>query len=122
MDRSCRSGNEHQAESNLSQTVWSAIPSRIDIGADVQKPIPSTLCSSVCKEHKDDRGSSLLSAKMRKTCGDGKLSWESLQIAMKDVCRSFRKNQSTDTELKLILGKKFMGYAIGNFSDFERQK
>ena len=25
-------------------------------------------------------------------------------------------------ELESILGKKFMGYASGNFSDFERQK
>ena len=28
----------------------------------------------------------------------------------------------TKEELEPILGKKFMGYASGNFSDFERQK
>ena len=28
----------------------------------------------------------------------------------------------TEKELELILGKKFMGFASGNFSDFERQK
>ena len=30
--------------------------------------------------------------------------------------------ERTKEELELILGKKFMGYASGNFSDFERQK
>ena len=78
-----------ELEMNIRQSGTYRRPS----GADVQKPIPSALCSSGCKKHKDDRGSSLLSAKMRKTCGDVKLAWESLQTAMKDVCRSSRKNQ-----------------------------
>ena len=30
--------------------------------------------------------------------------------------------ERTEKELELILGKKFMGFASGNFSDFERQK
>ena len=30
--------------------------------------------------------------------------------------------ERTKEKLELILGKKFMGYASGNFSDFERQK
>ena len=30
--------------------------------------------------------------------------------------------ERTKEELESILGKKFMGYATGNFSDFERQK
>ena len=30
--------------------------------------------------------------------------------------------ERTKEELEPILGKKFMGYASGNFSDFERQK
>ena len=30
--------------------------------------------------------------------------------------------EKTKEELESILGKKFMGYASGNFSDFERQK
>ena len=30
--------------------------------------------------------------------------------------------ERTKEELESILGKKFMGYASGNFSDFERQK
>ena len=30
--------------------------------------------------------------------------------------------EKTNEELESILGKKFMGYASGNFSDFERQK
>ena len=30
--------------------------------------------------------------------------------------------EGTKEELESILGKKFMGYASGNFSDYERQK
>ena len=30
--------------------------------------------------------------------------------------------ERTKDELELILGRKFMGYVSGNFSDFERQK
>ena len=30
--------------------------------------------------------------------------------------------ERTKEELESILGKKFMGYASGNFNDFERQK
>ena len=30
--------------------------------------------------------------------------------------------EKTKEELESILGKKFMGYVSGNFSDFERQK
>ena len=52
---------------------------RINVGADVQKPIPSTLRSSGCKEYKDNRGSSLLSAKMCETCEDV---GETLRIAI----------------------------------------
>ena len=79
MKTSNRSGNEHQAVLNLTQTAWNAIPSRIDVGADVQKPILSTLRSSGCKEYQVDRGLSLLSAKICKTCkNDG----EHLRVAM----------------------------------------
>ena len=56
-----------------------AIPNRIDVGADVQKPIPSTLRSSVCKKYKDDLGLSFLSAKM---CTTGEDVGEILRIAM----------------------------------------
>ena len=39
------------------------------------------------------------------------------------LCRMFSAvPQRTKEELESILGKKFMGYASGNFSDFERQK
>ena len=39
------------------------------------------------------------------------------------LCKMFSAEpERTKEELKSILGKKFMGYASGNFSDFERQK
>ena len=39
------------------------------------------------------------------------------------LCRMFAAvPERTKEELEPILGKKFMGYASGNFSDFERQK
>ena len=39
------------------------------------------------------------------------------------LCKMFSAvPERTKNELESILGKKFMGYASGNFSDFERQK
>ena len=39
------------------------------------------------------------------------------------MCKMFSAvTERTKEELESILGKKFMGYASGNFSDFERQK
>ena len=39
------------------------------------------------------------------------------------LCKMFSANpERTKEELESILGKKFMGYVSGNFSDFERQK
>ena len=39
------------------------------------------------------------------------------------LCKMFSAvPERTKEELESILGKKFMGYVIGNFSDFERQK
>ena len=39
------------------------------------------------------------------------------------LCKIFSAvPERTKEELESILGRKFMGYAIGNFSDFERQK
>ena len=39
------------------------------------------------------------------------------------LCKMFSAvSERTKEELELILGKKFVGYASGNFSDFERQK
>ena len=39
------------------------------------------------------------------------------------LCKMFSAiPEKTEKELERILGKKFMGYASGNFSDFERQK
>ena len=39
------------------------------------------------------------------------------------LCKFFSAvTERTKEELELILGTKFMGYASGNFCDFERQK
>ena len=39
------------------------------------------------------------------------------------LCKMFAANSgTTKDELEPILGKNFMGYASGNFSDFKRQK
>ena len=39
------------------------------------------------------------------------------------LCKMFSAvPERTKEELESILGRKFMGYVIGNFSDFERQK
>ena len=55
-----------EAEMNIrqSETVGSAICGGIDVGSDVQKPIPSTFRSGGCEEYEDDRGSSLLTAEL----------------------------------------------------------
>ena len=67
----------------------------------MQKPIYSTLYDSGFKEHKNDSGSNFLSAEMYKTYENvGKI----LRVTI------------------TILGKKFRGYAVGNFSDFERHE
>ena len=65
----------------------------------MQEQIPGAFHSCGCKEYENDRGSSLLSAKV---C---------------EISENVRKE-----ELESILGRKFMGYVSGNFSDFERQK
>ena len=43
-----------------------------------------------------------------------------VRVIVQNVLSSSGENQRE--ELELILGKKFMGYASGNFCDFERQK
>ena len=49
----------------------------------------------------------------------GKMSEKSYEL----LCKMFSAvPERTKEELESILGKKFMGYASGNFSDFERQK
>ena len=46
-----------------------------------------------------------------------------LEKSFKLLCKKFSAvPERTKEELESILGKKFMGYASGNFSDFERQK
>ena len=82
----------------------------------VQKPIPSTLRSSGCEEYEDDRGSSLLSAEM---CEISENVEKTLRVSIQDICSSFGKNQK---QFRAATGKKLMGFASGNFSDFERQK
>ena len=46
-----------------------------------------------------------------------------LEKSFKLLCKKFSEvPERAKEELESILGKKFMGYASGNFSDFERQK
>ena len=82
----------------------------------MQEQIPSAFRSGACEKYEDDRGSSLLSAEVRKTSEDVRKSYELL-------CKMFSAvPERTKEELEPILGKKLMGYASGKFSDFERQK
>ena len=76
----------------------------------------SAFRSGGCEKYENDRGSSLLSTRMRKTSDNVR---KILRVTVQNVLSS---SERTKEELVSILGKKFMGYASGNFSDFERQK
>ena len=76
--------------------------------------MPSALRSGGCEKY--DCGSSLLSAEMRKTSEAVR---KILRVIVQDVLSSSRENQR---RIRIDTGKKFMEYASGNFSDFERQK
>ena len=67
MERSDRGGNEHPAELNLSKTNGSEIFSGTISSSNVREQIPSAICSGGCETYENDRGSSFLSAEMRKT-------------------------------------------------------
>ena len=82
----------------------------------MKEQIPSAFRSGGCEEYENDGGSSLLSAKMRKTSENVR---KILQVTVQLISAV---PQKTKEELESILGEKFMGYASGNFSDFERQK
>ena len=82
----------------------------------MQEQIPSGFGSGGCEKYENDRGSSLLSAKMRKTSENVR---KILRVTVQNVLSSSGENQRG---IRLDIGKKFMGYASGNFSDFERQK
>ena len=58
-----------EAEMNIrqSETARSAIFCAINLSSNLQKQILSAFRSGGCEEYKDDRGSSLFNAKMRKT-------------------------------------------------------
>ena len=78
--------------------------------------MPGAFRSCGCEKYENDRGSSLLGAKMCKTS-------ENVRKPYDLLCKMFSAvPERTKEELELILGKKFMGYASGNLSDFERQK
>ena len=82
----------------------------------MQEQIPSAFCSCGCKEYEDDRRSNLLSAKVCETN-------ENVGKILRVTCKMFSAvPERTKEELESILGRKFMGYVSGNFSDFERQK
>ena len=82
----------------------------------MQEQIPGAFCSCGCKEYENDRGSSLL---MPKCVRLKRMSEKSYEL----LCKMFSAvPERTKEELEPILGRKFMGYVSGNFSDFERQK
>ena len=82
----------------------------------MQKQIPSAFRSGGCQEYEDDRGSSLFSAEMLTTS-------ENVRKPYELWCKMFSAvPERTKEDLESILGKKLMGYASGNFGDFERQK
>ena len=84
------------------------MPSRLDDGSAVQKPISSSILSSGYKEHQDDSRSSFLSNKLRKTCENvGKY----YELLFKMIGAVPGRNMD---ELELILGKMFMRYASGS--------
>ena len=82
----------------------------------MQKQIPYAFRSGGYEEYQNDHGSGLLNAEMRKT---SKIIKKILRVTVQNVLSSSGENQR---EVKPILGKKFMRYASGNFSDCERQK
>ena len=82
----------------------------------MQEQIPCTFRSCGREEYKNGCGSSLLSAEVCETGENAEKSYELL-------CKMFSAvPERTKEELESLLGKKFMGYVSGNFSDFERQK
>ena len=82
----------------------------------MQKQIPSAFRSGRCEKYEDDRGPSLFSTAMRKTC-------KTVRKILRVIVQMFSAvPERTKEELESTLGKKFIGYASGNFSDFERQK
>ena len=86
-------------------------------GIDCRLPLRNyRFCSGGCEKYENDRGSSLLSAKMRKNS-------KNVRKILRLLSKMFSAvPERTKEELESILGKKFMGYASGNISDFERQK
>ena len=75
----------------------------------MENQISSAFCGGGCEEYEKDRGCVRLARMSEK-------SYEFL-------CKMFSAvPERTKEELEPILGKKFIGYARGNFKDFERQK
>ena len=68
----------------------------------MQEQIPSAFCSGGCEKNDNDRGTSLLSAKMRK------ISENVTKILQVTVQTFSAVPERTKEELELILGKKFM--------------
>ena len=69
----------------------------MNIRRNVQEQIPSAFRSGGCEKYEDDRGSSLLSAEVRKISEDVR---KVLRVIMQDVLSNSRENQRrvrTDT-------------------------
>ena len=99
-----------EAEMNIrhSETYdGSDIFSRINVSSNVQEQIPSAFCSGGCEKYENGRGSSLLSAKVRKTSENvRKIS----QIIVQNVLSSSGENQRG---IRIDTGKKVHGIRLG---------
>ena len=83
--------------------VESAIFGGIDFSSNVQEQIPSAFRSGECEKYENDRGSSLLSAKMRKTSESVR---KILRVTVQNVLRSSRENQRG---IRIDTGKEVHG-------------
>ena len=109
-----------EAEMNIRHSETYRIPSgaRYLVGSTLapmcKSRYPLHFVAVDVKKYENDRGSSLLSAKVCEIS-------ENVRKIL--LCKMFSAvPERTKEELESILGKKFMGYVSGNFSDFERQK
>ena len=82
----------------------------------MQEQISRAFRSGGYKNYEKDRGSSLFSAKMRKTSENVR---KLLRVTLQKVLSSSRENQR---RIRIDTGKEVHGNTSGNFSDFERQK
>ena len=97
-------------------TDGSAVFSGINFSSNVQTQMTSAFCSGVSEKYENDRGPSLLSAKMRKTSENVR---KIIRVTVQIGLSSSRENQRG---IRIDYGKEAHGLCQWDFSDFERQK